>query len=61
VCFFRSVQLTPEGELDQVNKFDIDLMAPPTKAAAVSLVHERNNGVAGVPVDKGQERPLVCQ
>ncbi len=26
MCFFRSVQLTPEGELDQVNKFDIDLM-----------------------------------
>ncbi|KAH9557301.1 hypothetical protein CY35_07G079400 [Sphagnum magellanicum] len=55
----RSVQLTPEGEFNQVNKFDIDLMAPPTKAAAVSLVHERNNGVAGVPVDKGQEKPLV--
>ncbi len=26
MCFFRSVQLTPEGELDQVNKFNIDLM-----------------------------------
>lgn len=39
----------------------VSLQAPPTKAAAVSLVHERNNGVAGVPVDKGQERPLVCQ
>jgi hypothetical protein len=37
----------------------VSLQAPPTKAAAVSLVHERNNGVAGVPVDKGQEKPLV--
>jgi hypothetical protein len=39
----------------------VSLQAPPTKAAAVSLVHEMNNGVAGVPVDKGQEKPLVCQ
>jgi hypothetical protein len=37
----------------------VSLQAPPAKAAAVSLVHERNNGVAGVPVDKGQEKPLV--
>jgi hypothetical protein len=39
----------------------VSLQVPPTKAAAVSLVHERNNGVAGVPVDKGQEKPLVCE